>query len=687
MMFKKLITLFAFMASSLAFSQVGIQTQTPHASSDLELGSTNKALYLNRVANPLTDIANPQPGMVLYDTTLHCVRVYQGNPPAWSQCLGLGLGASEGSIDSFNCNAAIFAPASATQGVAYSGTLSIPYIGGDGGTYPEDDFTVDGLRFHLVEGSYNTGNGTLTYQVTGTPAASGSISVDISQNGGSCTGLSLPVNAPVGTVTALTCGSAVFSPATATVGTGYIGTLTIPYTGGNGGTYTAQSLSQNGLTFSLTAGNFSASTGNLVYNITGTPLAAGATAVNVTAGGQSCNGLSLPVNAVTPTNPVGTGSLSGRTCFDVVEIFVSDDCGTIASRTPQKADFSQGSVNTQTYTFTPTGTVSNVRFVYVNTNGQVIQSLTGGNPGNSITAPVNATVVYYNNLNAAATGKSRDQALTADIYVIYNPTSNNSGIDVQLKLTARVQDCACCGAYVAPNVWKQFMCHNLGADITADPFTPSWKLNGAYIQWGKRGPNITGDSSIDWKTASNNGSIGFVAAPTATDPNAGAVPGFGQTPTLPANSWNAGTEAAPVKHPTNDPCPAGYRIPTMHELMGVATNNYRARIGTWTSSTTNYSSAVNYGLSASATTLMLPTAGIRDGYTGAMNGFSSSPRGRVAAVWSSTTAGNYPPFNGSINFQEWWLDESDGRPDPLASGFLSYEGKSHYAIPIRCIAE
>ena len=39
-----------------------------------------------------------------------------------------------------------------------------------------------------------------------------------------------------------------------------------------------------------------------------------------------------------------------------------------------------------------------------------------------------------------------------------------------------------CGAYVAPGEWKIFKCHNLGADESADPFTPSWKLNGDYYQ-------------------------------------------------------------------------------------------------------------------------------------------------------------------------------------------------------------
>jgi hypothetical protein len=39
-----------------------------------------------------------------------------------------------------------------------------------------------------------------------------------------------------------------------------------------------------------------------------------------------------------------------------------------------------------------------------------------------------------------------------------------------------------CGAYVAAGVWKQFMCHNLGADASLDPFTPVQGIHGNLYQ-------------------------------------------------------------------------------------------------------------------------------------------------------------------------------------------------------------
>jgi len=603
-----------------------------------------------------------------------CVRAYQGNPPAWSDCIDLGLGGSEGSISSFDCNAKVFSPATATMGAAYNGYLYLPYTGGNGGRYPEDDFTVAGLTFHLPEGTYNTGSGSLTYQVTGTPTASGTISVDINQNGASCTGLSFTVNPPVGTVTALTCASVAFAPATTTMGVPYTGTLAVPYTGGTGGTYAAQSFSTNGLTFTLAAGTFASGSGSVTYNISGTPTTSGATSVNITLGGGSCTGAgNLTVNNAPPANPVGTGSLSGKTCFDVVQTNDGGSCGTRLSRTSQRTDFTTAA-NTQIYTFTPTGTVSNVRFSFINTNGQVIQSITGGNTGN-VSAAINATVVYYNNLNTVAAGLSREQALLADIYVVYNNAAvGGGGSDRQLKLTARVQDCNCCGAKISSTVWKEFLCHNLGADITADPFAPSWRLNGAYIQWGRRGPNTTGDSRIDWQTAPNDGLLGFAAAPTATDPKAGAVSAWiGFLPYYYA--WNLGTEAAPVKNTLNDPCPAGYRLPSLTEMQGVVANNNRSRIASWSTSNTAYVSAVRYGPSSTETTLMLHTAGLRDD-NGAIY-TNVHGRGSSAAIWTLST----PSSNSGSGT---YFIES-------ASSSNASQGNTSHAngvsMPVRCIAQ
>ncbi|MCA6067190.1 hypothetical protein JI747_008375 [Chryseobacterium sp. RG1] len=77
------------------------------------------------------------------------------------------------------------------------------------------------------------------------------------------------------TVGELQCTTAYLSPKSYTAGVPYTGTLVVPYTGGNGGSYSAgtaiASTGVTGLTATLQQGDLEYGTGQLVYNVTGTP--------------------------------------------------------------------------------------------------------------------------------------------------------------------------------------------------------------------------------------------------------------------------------------------------------------------------------------------------------------------------------------------------------------------------------
>jgi len=95
-----------------------------------------------------------------------------------------------------------------------------------------------------------------------------------------------------GTVGAITCNGVTLSPGTYTAGTPYTGTMTVPYTGGNGGTYPAQIVGPvNGLTATLASGNFNSGSGILGYTISGTPTVSSPTLTTfpLNIGGQSCS--------------------------------------------------------------------------------------------------------------------------------------------------------------------------------------------------------------------------------------------------------------------------------------------------------------------------------------------------------------------------------------------------------------
>jgi uncharacterized protein (TIGR02145 family) len=136
-----------------------------------------------------------------------------------------------------------------------------------------------------------------------------------------------------GTITGLNC---VTATTTGLLTAGVVASgvsITIPYSGGNGGTYNGQTIASSvvtGLTASLAIGNFVTGSGALTYIISGTPNNSGMAIFTVNIGGQTCN-LTLNIQANLATQyPVGsvfcasgpteivdvTNSITGKTWMD-----------------------------------------------------------------------------------------------------------------------------------------------------------------------------------------------------------------------------------------------------------------------------------------------------------------------------------------------------------------------------------
>jgi hypothetical protein len=446
-------------------------------------------------------------------------------------------------------------------------------------------------------------------------------------------------------------------------------TITLSLTVVTAGAYNITTTA-NGMTFTG-AGTF-AGTGTQSVTLTGsgTPTASGTTAVLVQYGGTSCSvaitvASNAPTAAAPPVGATNVGSLGGKTCFDVA---ISNDnvngCALLTSRTPQKADFTLAATNQQVYTFTPRGAVSNVRFSYVNTNGNVITAITGGNAGNNITTPVTATASFNTGLNALATGLTNANALTADIYVIYNDGATNNGVDRQVKITPKVKDCTCCGAWSFANsvpgatkTWLEFMCHNLGTDESRDPFIYHSSISGGLYQWGRKTdgheqlssePTITQSPTM---VPNHSYIIQSNANSWTADPNMTSLWGDGYI-----EPFNTNNAPFTQKKGINDPCPAGWKVPSYKQWLSIivgyngGTYNDGGAYLPATGTANDLSGAINPAMPGAAANginigplLYLPFGGMRGGWVAVNIGFAGS-------YWSST------------------LYDYSGTPTPIATG-------------------
>ncbi len=204
-----------------------------------------------------------------------------------------------------------------------------------------------------------------------------------------------------------------------------------------------------------------------------------------------------------------------------------------------------------------------------------------------------------------------------------------------------------CRAKISATEYKNFMCHNLGAANTgADPFTPGWEINGGYWQWGRLAQAAPGPTG-----------------PGAGEANDAAISGW-NTSWVPDGAWTDASKTA------NDPCPAGYRIPTQAQWQAVINNNAvsDAAGSSWIWDNTNYNSGKKFG-----DELMLPAAGGRYGSNGVLD-----LRGYFGYYWSSTEYGAYDAWN--------LLFGSSGADTYPTSSYNS--GSNRWSgLSVRCIAE
>ena len=176
-------------SSAIAQSGINIKNPDPYTSLDIFTKSGAKSGVLIPRVELVTstddlntdgdgNISNQPKGLLIYNPDGVSGGLPQGfyywNGNEW-RIIASNTSIQPG-VNAIMCSEATLSPASYVSGQAYNGTLTVPYIGGNGGSYgpgsPIASTGVTGLNATLQAGSLAYGNGYLTYTITGTPNAS-----------------------------------------------------------------------------------------------------------------------------------------------------------------------------------------------------------------------------------------------------------------------------------------------------------------------------------------------------------------------------------------------------------------------------------------------------------------------------------------------------------------------------------
>ena len=599
---RKILTLLFMVAAWLSFAQtgnVGVNTTTPDAV--LEVYSTTKGVLVPRLTtaqrdamvSPLNPANKVQEGTIIYNLDQHCLQYNvapTGTTPNWVGYGCDGVVVTPGSITTLNCAGAT-TTGTLTSGTAASGvSSSVPYTGGNGGSYAAQTVTstgVTGLTATLAAGNFATGAGNLTYTITGNPSAGGTASFAINIGGQSCT-LTRTVASPITIPATITLAQNRTYIVASVYDQDYL-----PYTAPSGPA-TINTQAANGSNEAVTV------------NVQGTITTAG-------------------VNIKIPVTATGSNTLPAYSTTITIPASMTED-GTSRDLTLSWA--------AQAYTSGTTSINATIAAVGGTLNAKKLDINAG--IGNDALGVLMGQFTYpYNNAGNTTTYSVRDIAGIPDKMFGLPDNSTNSTTHMMLYLPTVAED---------GKIWLN---NNLGAhyaNINHASFNPAQQATGAtdhlaygsLFQWGRK---ADGHELITY----TNGTTGTAVNGTTTTKNndpSNAL--FIVEPNSPYD-WRSSqsdtlwaTEAS-----ANNPCPVGFRVPTVTEQNTLVS-----------------AASITNSLTAASSTLKFTVPGFRNASDGTLYNVGS-----YGYYWSSTVSGT------TASYRYFYSDDSSTLNSNRAYGF------------------
>ncbi|MDR2085705.1 MAG: PKD domain-containing protein [Dysgonamonadaceae bacterium] len=340
----------------------------------------------------------------------------------------------------------------------------------------------------------------------------------------------------------------------------------------------------------------------------------------------------LAGGVITETMKTSGYYLTGKPCYDINKSTTYDTRATTTApaRIATFTNLGVAANRTRTYRFYHEA-YTNLVISLLEDNGNLIKSISQPANTNKSTAGYETfTVIFKDNVENLVIGNAYSVKLLASYMDKYN---NSKLADMEIF----VQDGLCgCPARKSSSEWLTFQCHNLGGRdiLTGNELSgaDAYIYHGDWYRWGAKTASLA-------NTGTNNAAQGWTAIYA---PEESQYPNFQNSSEDDTSQKDAdGNNLWKVE---NNPCPAGWQLPTRAEWSAVVNKNAdNTDMGStynnlyWhTSSSWSNDPAIFDNIMQIGAYLYLPSTGYRYHSSGALE-----HRGDYGHYWSRSAEGVY----------------------------------------------